>query len=331
MSDDTRPGAGFHDVARALIAEATKAPSSHNSQPWRFRIHDHHIDVLADWQRSLPVVDPEGRELIISCGAVTGALEVTARARGFTPETEVFPLPHDFDVLARVRLGTRGKAAPDDAACADALATRRTNRAAFAGDPPDDALWDDLAAAAAAHDVMLVAAREDTRETIADLVAEGDKEQLADAAFRAELACWVHSTTLGSHDGMSAAAFGMPDILAPAARLAIRTFDMGDGIAADDARKIMQGSPLLAALATQGDGKPAWLATGRALMDVLLRLERAGLAAAYLNQPIEVASLRPKLGAALGLSGSPQLLLRIGQPSLPAPASVRRPVEDVLA
>ena len=53
----------------ACVRTATFAPSIHNTQPWRFRVRDNGIDVYADWRRRLDVIDPNGRQLIISVGA----------------------------------------------------------------------------------------------------------------------------------------------------------------------------------------------------------------------------------------------------------------------
>ncbi|TFL18483.1 PQQ-binding-like beta-propeller repeat protein [Jannaschia formosa] len=50
---------------------------------------------------------------------------------------------------------------------------------------------------------------------------------------------------------------------------------------------------------------------------------------AYMNQPIEVPELRSRLRAATGVSGVPQLLLRVGV-GADVPASSRREVDEVL-
>jgi hypothetical protein len=192
-----------------------------------------------------------------------------------------------------------------------------------------------LAACRQAADELGVAlagvTEEAPRRRVAGLVAEGDRLQFDDPRFRRELASWVHSQRLGSRDGMSSAGFGVPDLLAPVARLVIRTFDLGDGTAAKDEEKIASGSPALLLLSTEDDAPRDWIATGRALARVLLILERAGLAASYLNQPIECASLRPRLSAATGAQGRAQILLRAGWPSGERPPlSPRRALSEVL-
>jgi hypothetical protein len=164
---------------------------------------------------------------------------------------------------------------------------------------------------------------------MAALVAKGDLAQFGDPAFRRELATWVHSRRAAAQDGMSGESFCLPDMLSPVGALVIRTFDLGNGIAAADRRKIAQGSPVLGVFSTPADEPGDWLSAGRALSRVLLKLTAWGATAAFLNQPIEVESLRPLLKEAIGTSCMPQLLMRFGYgPALKA--TVRRPVEDVV-
>ena len=121
------------------------------------------------------------------------------------------------------------------------------------------------------------------------------------------------------------------DFATPLVASAIRTFDVGDGVAATH-RELAAGSPLLLCIATSVDDAQAWLAAGEALERVLLVLTAHGLCASYLNQPIEAGDLRAQLSALLGMpkSACPQLLLRIGH-GTPDAASPRRPLSEVVA
>ena len=82
-------------------------------------------------------------------------------------------------------------------------------------------------------------------------------------------------------------------------------------------------------LGTGEDRPRAWLAAGQALALMLLAATAEGGRAAFLNQPVEVPALRPRLRAAAGLEGVPQLLLRLGR-AAEAPASARRDAASVL-
>lgn len=315
---------------RSLIHHAILAPSGHNTQPWLFRIHDDRLDLFADRTRALPVVDPFDRELVISCGAALGHLETAARYRGHALVIDVLPDADDADHLATVRVGAAVKRREEDAAMFTAILRRRTTRRPYDNRrlPPD--LSSRCKALAHASGVALTLITDiETRTAIGDLVAEGDRTQFADAHFRRELAAWIHSRRTASHDGMSGENFGMPDMLSPLGAAIVRTFDLGKGVAAGDRDKIVDGSPTLAIFSTEDNIPEVWLKTGRALSDVLLALTADDVTASFLNQPIEVTGLRPRLADAAGISGVPQLLMRVGYGETGRP-TVRRSVEEVM-
>ncbi|POM14196.1 Putative NAD(P)H nitroreductase [Burkholderia cepacia] len=131
---------------------------------------------------------------------------------------------------------------------------------------------------------------------------------------------------------MPAFAAGVPTLLdfaAPVVTMAVRTFDLGNGLAALH-HQLVGASPLIVCLSTGRDDREAWLAAGQALERVLLVAARAGHTASYLNQPIETAGLRAHLRHMLGLRGEPQLLLRVGR-GPHTPHSPRRPLDEVVS
>lgn len=310
-----------------LLTYAVLAPSSHNSQPWRFRLTGGAAELLADRTRSLPVVDPEDRELTISCGAALYFLRAAIRHFGRRPLVETFPDPGEPDLLARVRLGPTERPTPEEELLFDAILRRRTNRSPFSDRMPPGWLLSALAEAAGDEGAWLRRVTgEETRHAVADLVSEGDRLQLADRDFRAELARWLHPNRSHSRDGIPGHAVGMGDLASLMGPLVVRTFDTGKGQAAKD-RQLAEGAPVLAVLGTDEDTRPAWLQAGQALARVLLRARSAQLWGAFLNQPIEVPKLRPRLAALVG-GGWPQLLLRMGYGNETAPTP-RRPVSEV--
>lgn len=316
---------------RFLVTYATLAPSGHNTQPWRFLLHpDAVLELRADRRRALPVVDPADRALTIACGAALANLRIAAEALGEAVEVALLPDPAEPDLLARVT--ARGGCTPaiTGPRLLRAMTARRTSRFAYAPDPVPALLRDEAIAAATRAGTAELAwlDTQAARHEVALLVAEGDRIQMADPAFRHELATWMRPRHGASRDGMSGASFGLPDLLSSAAALVVRTFDLGAGQAAHD-RALAEGSPALAVLATPGDAAPDWLAAGDALQRLLLSLTAGGFTASFLNQPIEVVALRPRLAAVARLAGMPQMLLRIGRGPKPVPAA-RRPVQEVL-
>lgn len=321
------------DALRFALRQATLAPSSHNSQPWRFVLGRDSVLLCADRLRALPVVDPFDRELIISCGAALFNLRVALASLGIGYAITLFPSNADPDLLAQVRLDRDHAIGAELAALASAIQQRVTTRHAFSPEAVEASIERELMDAARAEgvDVACVSAAQ-PRNAVADLVAEADRLQFADPTFRRELAKWIHPRR--TEDGMPAYAAGLGPLLdfaTPLVASAIRTFDLGGGVAATH-RELAAGSPLLLCLATGVDDAQAWLATGQALERVLLVATSHGLCASYLNQPVEASELRAPLGALFGLPATyyPQLLLRIGH-GTPDAASPRRPLGEVVS
>jgi nitroreductase len=313
-----------------LLRYAILAPSTHNTQPWRFRIKRATLDLLADLERSLPVADPKDRELAISCGAALFNLRTAMNYFGCIGEARPFPDPRRPEIMARVTLDTSRTQACEWPELFRAITQRVTNRGPFAPQAPPASLAEAMREAAHVEGAWLTPfAGARSKETVGFLVAKGDRIQFDNPDFRRELASWLH--TPRDHDGLPAYAKGAHELLGfatPALAFLLRTFDFGKGLAARD-KQLASGSPLLACLGKARDTPLDWLNAGQALQRVLLVVTAQGFHASFLNQPIEAAQLRRALGALARHKGYPQILLRIGRGG-PAKHTPRRPLEEVL-
>lgn len=318
------------DKARFAVRYAILAPSSHNTQPWRFIVNGDELLVCADRTRSLANIDPFDRELIISCGAALLNLRVALAYFGVPVEITTFPQSSDPDIVARVVFPALGSMLKDLADLFNAITKRTTNRGRFLQEEVPIATVEQLKSAATSEgvDVKFVQTLA-KRERIATLIAEADRRQFDDPRFRRELASWIHP--LRRNDGMPAASQGLhalTDAATPIIAMAIRTFDLGNGVAAAH-EELARGSPLLVALSTPMDNNEGWLAAGLGLQRLLLVATEEGYATSYLNQPIELPDLRTELAKELSIDGYPQLLLRVGR-GQPVSHSPRRSISDVL-
>ena len=308
---------------RSLLSYAILAPSSHNTQPWRFRINDNSVLLYADRSRALPVNDPYDRELSISCGCALMNLRVAAAHQGLGTSCEIAPDESDKDLLARVSFNLIDTSSHAGAELFESIEDRRTCRQRFEADDVPAPLLNALSAAATEEGCWFeVIESEANRQACAALVAQGDSMQWSNPDWRQELANWMHSGREG--DGLT-----VPGIVAPIAQAVVRTFDMGNGVAAKD-RQLADESPVLAVLGTAGDTVADWLGAGQALQKVLLTAQSRGLQASYLNQPVQIEALRPELQKLVKQDGFPQILLRLGFADVEIEATPRRPLDDVV-
>jgi hypothetical protein len=334
--DAVSPAAPAEETWKLALRYAVRAPSGHNTQPWRFEINDGRLHLYADRSRRLPVVDPADRALVISCGAALGHLLVAVRHFGHAGEVTAFPDPGDHDLLATVGLGPARTPQPDDHQLFEAIDQRHTHRAAFGVAGVPETVLAHLAAETRRHGATLgvVTGENDQAalDGIADLVAEGDRAQFADADFRRELAAWMRPNRTRRPDGIPGHALGiadLPSVLAPRLIAAVNT---GSTQARKD-EQLARTAPALLLLSTADDTPADWLRAGHALALLLLRATADGLCASFLNQPIEVPALRVRLRDLVPDGPYPQLLLRIGYAPTDQPtvkATPRRTVADVL-
>ena len=294
-----------------LLRYAILAPSSHNTQPWLFRARPSFVEIHADRTRACHVVDPNDRELIMSCGCAVYHLRCALRHFGMLGDVEILP-DHNPNLIARIHRGTEGEFNPIQSQVFEAIPRRRTNRQPFDSAPLPEFIPALLQAATEAEGVSFRnIPDESTRLSIAALISHGDRRQWSNPAFRIELSHWVHANHSLRQDGIPGYAVGVDDLLSNVGPLVVRTFDLGEGEAAHD-EELAMGSPGLIALSTRGDSPKDWIAAGQALASVLLHARTQNIWASFLNQPIEDPDLRSHLTTLLGIQGFPQCLLRLG-------------------
>ena len=308
---------------RAAVALATRAPSVHNTQPWRFRLLDDGIDVYADRGRQLAVSDPTGRALRVSCGAAVFNLRLALAQLGRVAEVWLMPRPGTPDLLAHVTAGRERPATPEESGLHEAIERRHSNRQPFLDtDVPLDVRAQLMAAARAENAWLDLILGRPALAMVTELVRAADDILLADPAYRAELAAWTRPDRT-QPDGVPREAGGP----APEPRDLLARRDFG-GPPRPPGRDF-EADPLVGVLGGLADSPADDLIAGQALQRVLLTATRLGLATSLMSQPIEVPQVREQLRIGLRRPWPPQLLLRFGY-AVPGRPTPRRPVTDVL-
>jgi hypothetical protein len=315
-----------------LVRVAARAPSVHNTQPWRFKVGEHAIELYADRRRQLRT-DPVGREMLISCGAALYGLRLAVRSLGRVPEVELFPAPETtrppagLRLLARVGVGSASPFSPAERKMLDAVPHRHTHRGPFEPVPLPAGLLPGLQADAIAEGATLaVVDLEHAWPGLAATLASSVRRQDLDPVARAEIVRWTRADGSLSRDGVPAHAFPVRPGRKPG-RLPERDFDLGRGLG-----WLAEGgsaAAVTAVLVTAGDGEEDWLRAGQALNRLLLHAASQWTFARLQTQPLQAAAARTLIRSRLTLPGAPQLLLQFGV-ARTARSVGRRPAADMI-
>jgi len=318
-------------IARLAIAAAVQAPSVDNTQPWRFGRAGREISVRADPARRLAVADPDGREMLISCGAALFNIRVALRHLGYLAEVSIGPDPRQPDLVARVRLGEPSPAAEYEETLFAEIKRRRTHRDAFLASPLPPGLLTALREEAAREGAILVVADSDDQvAALAAAVTAAEHAGRLDHPRTEELARWTRSPDDPDQDGIPATAYpARPQHSEPDFPGRDFAHGHGWGLSPSMMAPLHRSPGTAAVLATSVDQPVDWIRAGQALQRVLLAASANGIAAALHSQPLELPELREFIRVRLSVRAYPQLLMRFGATD-ELPASVRRPVEQVL-
>jgi hypothetical protein len=320
----------FEEEMRFLLRFAVLAPSGHNTQPWSFRVTPDGVEVYADYTRRLAIVDPADRELLMSIGAAIANLRVAAAHFGF--DTSVLYETRPEESLPVALITVRETCAPEGGLghLFQAIKERHTNRRRFSTQPIEPQAMAAVRAFLGKHrDVVELITAPQEKQYIAHLIEKGDYIQMGDPGFRKELAAWIRPNAAGDPDGIPGDALaGVPDALSNAAPWVVEHVNPA-AIQARQDRKAAETAPALI-IVKANDDRVHLLQAGEVLELLLLTLTLHGVQYAFMNQAIEVETLRGRLASMLTTDEPPQLLFRVGYaPPVSRPAP-RRPLESVL-
>jgi hypothetical protein len=308
-----------------VLTLAIRAPSIHNTQPWRWRVNAASLDLYSEPDMQLHSTDPDGRDLIVSCGIALHHCVVALAAMGWQAKVHRLPDPADPCRLATIEVRPH---VPDhaDIALAAAIPRRRTDRRAYSPWPVAGGDIAQMAARAARSGVML--RQVDAVDKMRTIVAQAVWDHITNTEYLRELTTWTGR--YASIAGVPARSTPPSDHTAP---IPGRVF-AGPGLAQPSGVAPADDGSAILALGTEQDDRLARLRAGEATSIVLLSATAMGLACCPISEPLEIAETREAVRAdVFGASGHPQMLLRIGWAPInadPLPPTPRRDLSDVL-
>jgi hypothetical protein len=317
------------DKLHFCLRYAVLAPSTYNTQPWHFRIVKNKVYIYGDRRHALPVVDPDDRELTISCATALFSLRLAIRYFGYDSTTDILPSSDGEYCVATVKLGAKiDEAEQSEKDQFKALLKRHTNRGVFADKViPEDSLKR-IQKAATSEGAWLHVCDDIEQRNVLRMIAEADHIQTGDKHFRRELAAWTDQRRALSNDGLPNLGLSYDEVINSLAPCITRRFAVkGKQTASNE--ELNNGTPILAILGTNKGGSVERVKAGQAYMKTWLQAEVEGLSISSLNQVCEVPSLRLRLHDELTSGTRAQVVMRIGYGGKPS-FSPRRPIEEVV-
>jgi nitroreductase len=311
-----------------IVYYATQAPSSHNTQPWKFLVEDDRILIFPDYTRALTIADADQHELFISLGCALENLMIAARQMNYAPSATIHT---EGEIYIEVNLTALAQSKDDR--LFDQIVVRQTTRNKYNGKPIPENYLEVLRSSAMRDDVKCKFFTDyDEIGTVIELVKEACIRQYSDEAFVDEMLQWVRFNESGAVktlDGINSASSGKPSVPGWLGKFILGSTSPKKQ--ADQIEELIRSSSALVFFIGKRNDVKAWINLGRSFERFALTATSLNISHAHINMPCEVPSVRQKLAHLMDLNHdeAPLLLIRIGY-SEKMPYSYRRPVEQVV-
>ncbi len=314
----------MHDLVRMAVL----APSSHNTQCWRFHVAEKSISIAPDLARRCPAVDPDNHHLFVSLGCAAENMVHSALAAGLHADPRFEPSGEG--AIAVNLEATQKRITP----LFQAISERQCTRGDYDGQLISPAELRQLEQAGTGDSVSVrLLTAPPAMESVLEYVVAGNTAQMNDPAFVAELKSWIRfgaDGALRTGDGLFAGASGNPALPRWLGSWMMSLFFTPKSENERYARQI-RNSAGIAVFVSERNDKAHWIEAGRCYERFALQATALGIRNAFLNQPVEVGAIRPQFASLLGIGPNerPDLVVRFGRgPTMPL--SMRRPVQAVL-
>ncbi len=312
-----------------MLEYGMKAPSGHNTQPWKFKINKNNIEVYPNFEQELPIVDKPHRELFISLGCAVTNICITANQLGYAYQREI--IQKNKEIFIRINLN---KELANKNPLFQQIDKRQTNRSVYKNKLLSQDTIDKLRKLRINPPVSIYFYQKGTEDfnKLSDFVYEGNRILFNNKDFKSELLDWIRFNQKdieNNKDGLAYNVLGSPSLPKWIGRPVVRSFLKPKSQNKTEREKILSSSHLVL-IASSENNPENWILAGEALELFFLKCTELGVAVAFCNQVCEVETLSQKLRKEMNINNNyPMLLMRVGY-SDKMPYSVRRPLEDVM-
>ncbi len=302
-----------------LLNYAILAPSSHNSQPWKFNVTNDSILIFADKSRWLQVADANRREQFISIGCALENLVIAAEHFGYNCSVSYFPGPEDL--VATVSL-LANSTAPSNSRLFYAITSRQTNRNPFEPQTISKADLEIIRSFCTDPDVgIFITDDSAVRRSFLDLVVQANGILYSDVNYKSELGRWLGQGVMGP-----------TGLQAKMAQIAVVFLDMGPEQTEKDAL-LINSTPYLGFISTANNDSISSVKAGRTLERFWLCATTLGISLHPMSQALETAETKANLTGILPAQSEMmqvQQAFRLGYAKSATGHSTRRPLHEVL-
>jgi nitroreductase len=321
----------MNNTIETILQKTIKAPSGHNTQPWKFEVNENSITIFPDYERALPVVDTDNHALFISLGCALENLVIAAAHFGYDTGIEMHL---ESEGAENIKVNLHPSVISLDGVLYNYIDTRQATRNKYNANSIPSGDIEKLRISAVQEDVdCRIVTDKNEINTFIELVKEGNIRQFSNPSFLKELIHWIRfnkNEAMQTGDGLYGAATGNPSVPAWFGRLFMKLTASPKKEAEKWNELIHSSSALIIFIAERND-KKAWINVGRSFERAMLMAASLGINHAHANMPCEEVQLRKKLSDQLNLTKErqPLLLIRLGY-SEKMPYSFRRPLQEVI-
>lgn len=313
-----------------IVELATKAPSGHNTQPWKFLINDDAIRLYPDKTRRLACVDADDHELYISIGCALENLLIAAQHYGFETEIEY----HLENQEEYIEIKLKQDETLNDHPLFQLIMKRQSNRSLYNGKPIPNEHIEKLQVAAEQEGVGLeLFTGEEDISPFLPWIEQATIRQYSNPKFIKELIQWMRFTPTENNkyrDGLSIKLLGLAYLPRWLGSFLLSYFSPPKKIAKTFLQAV-RSSPTLLLFFSKQNTKLDWINVGRSFERVFLTAASLGIDLCLINMPCEVAEISEEMRIELLLGNArPMLLARIGYAQKAVGYSLRRSIEEVI-